>query len=94
MAGNILIRQRGMKFLDGENVGVGRDHTLFALVDGVVAFTRMRKLNGKPKTIVHVKPREQVATTNILTFNNNNNNNDTTKKENEKINSSNAVTVS
>ena len=56
IAGNILIRQRGMKFYDGENVGVGRDHTLFALIDGVVHFTKMRKINGKSKTIVHVKP--------------------------------------
>lgn len=37
-AGNILIRQRGTKWLPGVNVGVGKDHTLFALVDGVVLF--------------------------------------------------------
>lgn len=37
-AGNILVRQRGTKFHAGANVGVGRDHTLFALVDGKVAF--------------------------------------------------------
>lgn len=38
-AGNILVRQRGTEFHAGENVGMGRDHTLFALVDGTVSFT-------------------------------------------------------
>ena len=37
-AGNILIRQRGTRFRAGDNVGVGRDHTLFALSDGTVRF--------------------------------------------------------
>lgn len=37
-AGNILVRQRGTRFHAGENVGVGKDHTLFALVDGQVEF--------------------------------------------------------
>jgi large subunit ribosomal protein L27 len=36
LAGNILIRQRGTQFHPGENVGIGRDHTLFALKDGIV----------------------------------------------------------
>lgn len=40
LAGNILVRQRGTKFKAGPNVGMGRDHTLFALVDGQVVFTR------------------------------------------------------
>jgi len=40
LAGNILVRQRGTKFHPGENVGIGRDHTLFALTDGQVAFKR------------------------------------------------------
>lgn len=40
LAGNILVRQRGTAFHPGENVGLGRDHTLFALVDGKVAFQR------------------------------------------------------
>jgi len=39
-AGNILVRQRGTRFHAGENVGLGRDHTLFALKDGKVAFER------------------------------------------------------
>jgi large subunit ribosomal protein L27 len=38
VAGNILVRQRGTKFYPGKNVGIGKDHTLFALVDGRVAF--------------------------------------------------------
>ena len=44
-AGNILVRQRGTRFYPGHNVGMGRDHTLFALIDGVVEFgiSRQRK---------------------------------------------------
>ena len=38
IGGNILVRQRGTKFYPGRNVGIGRDHTLFALVEGRVAF--------------------------------------------------------
>lgn len=46
IAGNILIRQRGTKFQPGIGVGMGRDHTLFALVDGQVAFDRnSRRIN-------------------------------------------------
>ncbi|GBR07400.1 MULTISPECIES: 50S ribosomal protein L27 [Asaia] len=40
IAGNIIVRQRGTKMMAGSNVGVGRDHTLFALADGAVKFTR------------------------------------------------------
>jgi large subunit ribosomal protein L27 len=40
VAGNIIIRQRGTKFLPGRNVGLGRDYTIFALVDGRVRFDR------------------------------------------------------
>ena len=39
IAGNILVRQRGTHFYPGSNVGIGRDHTLFALTDGVVEFS-------------------------------------------------------
>ena len=42
LAGEILVRQRGTKFHPGENVGLGRDHTLFALVKGAVAFLERR----------------------------------------------------
>jgi len=52
-AGNILVRQVGTKFHAGENVGVGRDWTLFALIDGVVAFQR----KGRDRTQVAVLPR-------------------------------------
>ena len=41
-AGNILIRQRGTKYHPGENVGIGRDHTLFALINGTVKFEQKR----------------------------------------------------
>lgn len=41
-AGNIIVRQLGTKFHPGENVGLGRDYTLFALVDGTVRFERRR----------------------------------------------------
>lgn len=41
-AGNILVRQRGTVHNPGENVGIGRDHTLFALVDGIVIFKKKR----------------------------------------------------
>lgn len=42
IAGNILIRQRGTTHHPGENVGMGKDHTLFALVDGTVKFTKKK----------------------------------------------------
>ena len=43
LAGNILVRQRGSKFKPGNNVGIGKDDTLFALIDGVVKFERVGK---------------------------------------------------
>jgi len=50
-AGSILVRQRGTKFIPGENVGVGRDWTLFALKDGVVKFDKDgRRVNVVSKT--------------------------------------------
>lgn len=45
IAGNIIIRQRGTKHHPGENVGIGKDHTLFALTDGTVKF--IKKKNNK-----------------------------------------------
>ena len=42
-AGNILVRQRGTQFHPGSNVGLGRDYTIFAKIDGVVAFERFGK---------------------------------------------------
>jgi len=46
-AGHILVRQAGTKFHAGENVGVGKDYTLFALIDGVVKFERLDKTRQK-----------------------------------------------
>jgi large subunit ribosomal protein L27 len=43
IAGNILVRQRGTRFRAGANVGIGRDHTLFALIDGVVKFDKANR---------------------------------------------------
>jgi large subunit ribosomal protein L27 len=54
IAGNIIVRQRGTRHHPGVNVGVGKDHTLFALCDGVVEF-RKRKDN---RSYVSVKPIE------------------------------------
>ena len=51
-AGNIIVRQRGTKFHPGENVGMGKDHTLFALTQGQVEF-RVRK-SGRTFVSVHV----------------------------------------
>ena len=49
LAGNILIRQRGTKFMPGKNVGLGRDYTIFALVNGTVRFDRGgRRINVDP----------------------------------------------
>lgn len=51
IAGNIIVRQRGTKHNAGENVGVGKDHTLFALVDGKVEF-RKKKDNKSYVSII------------------------------------------
>lgn len=42
-AGNIIVRQRGTQFKPGKNVGLGRDHTIFALIDGVVTFEHVTR---------------------------------------------------
>ena len=52
IAGNILIRQRGTKFHAGTNVGLGKDHTLFATADGVVKFETKGPKNRKYVSIV------------------------------------------
>ena len=54
LAGNILVRQRGTKFHPGNNVGIGSDDTLYALVDGVVRFERL----GRDKKQVSVYTAE------------------------------------
>ena len=57
LAGNILVRQRGTKFHAGNNVGLGKDDTLFALIDGVVKFERL----GRDKKQVSVYAKEEQA---------------------------------
>lgn len=52
-AGNIIVRQRGTTHHPGENVGIGKDHTLFALTDGVVVFRRRRN----ERSFVSVLPK-------------------------------------
>ena len=52
LAGNILVRQRGTKFHAGTNVGIGKDHTLFAKATGVVKFEQKGKQNRKFISIV------------------------------------------
>ena len=47
-AGNIIVRQRGTKHHPGDNVGIGRDHTLFALEDGILQYTSLNVLNVIP----------------------------------------------
>ncbi|RMC32453.1 50S ribosomal protein L27 [Paracoccus alkanivorans] len=56
-AGNIIVRQRGTKWWPGDNVGMGKDHTLFALTDGQVTF----KKGLKGRTFISVIPAPQVA---------------------------------
>lgn len=51
-AGNVIVRQRGSRILPGANVGMGKDHTLFALKDGLVKFTDKRQTHFDGKTVV------------------------------------------
>jgi large subunit ribosomal protein L27 len=57
LAGNILVRQRGTKWHPGHNVGIGKDHTLFALINGRVEF----KTKAKGRTYVSVNPMTEAA---------------------------------
>jgi large subunit ribosomal protein L27 len=57
VSGNILVRQRGTKFHAGRNVGLGRDHTLFATVEGAVAF----HTTTRGRTYISVVPRQPEA---------------------------------
>ena len=50
-AGSIIVRQRGTRFHAGSNVGVGKDHTLFALIDGEVSFATKGELNRKTVSV-------------------------------------------
>ncbi|PCI56755.1 MAG: 50S ribosomal protein L27 [Alphaproteobacteria bacterium] len=58
LAGNIIVRQRGTKWIPGKNVGLGKDHTIFALLEGQVLFTR-----GKgDRAIVNIVPANDGST--------------------------------
>jgi large subunit ribosomal protein L27 len=57
LAGNILARQRGTKWHPGQNVGIGKDHTLFALINGRVEF----RTKAKGRTYVSVNPMTEAA---------------------------------
>jgi large subunit ribosomal protein L27 len=56
-AGNIIVRQRGTKWHPGDNVGLGKDHTLFALCDGRIEF----RTKAKGRTFVSVVPMTEAA---------------------------------
>jgi large subunit ribosomal protein L27 len=57
LAGNIIVRQRGTKVHAGVNVGMGKDHTLFALTDGIVEF----KAKNKDRNLVNIVPMPKAA---------------------------------
>ena len=57
-AGNIIVRQRGTQYHPGSNVGMGKDHTLFAKVDGIVEFIAF---GAKQRPRVSIKPQLQAA---------------------------------
>ncbi len=55
--GNIIVRQRGTKFWPGEGVGMGKDHTIFAVVEGAVTFRK----GMKGRTFISVMPAQEAA---------------------------------
>ena len=57
-AGNIIVRQRGTKFHPGLNVGIGRDHTLYSKIDGMIQFLRKGKYQ---RQFVNMIPNDKVA---------------------------------
>ncbi|MBC7869881.1 MAG: 50S ribosomal protein L27 [Chitinophagaceae bacterium] len=62
--GNIIVRQHGTKFHPGENVGIGRDYTIFATIEGYVIFERMRGRNGQKQISVSTEnPNKTTAPT-------------------------------
>jgi large subunit ribosomal protein L27 len=60
--GNIIVRQRGTRFHPGENVGMGKDFTLFATTEGYVVFERMRGRNGQKRVCVYTELPEAQPT--------------------------------
>ena len=59
--GNVIVRQRGTKFWAGENVGMGKDHTLFALTDGLVSFRQGFKRRTYVSVINATNPAKRAA---------------------------------
>lgn len=51
-AGSVIVRQRGTRIIPGTNVGLGKDHTLFALKPGIVSFGTKRKISFNGKTVI------------------------------------------
>jgi len=60
-AGSIIVRQRGTKIKPGDNVGVGRDHTLFALIDGYVKFGHYSRANRSANVYTEFPGRPSIA---------------------------------
>ena len=56
IAGNIIVRQRGTVHNPGNNVGMGKDHTLFALTDGIVKFTKKRNNKSYVSCLLYTSP--------------------------------------
>ena len=50
--GSVIVRQRGTRILPGTNVGVGKDHTLYALTEGIIKYTRTRKKGFNSRTLI------------------------------------------
>ena len=50
--GDIIVRQRGTRYLPGKQVGLGKDHTLFALKDGIVSFRKVRKISFTGQKVI------------------------------------------
>jgi large subunit ribosomal protein L27 len=63
-AGSILVRQRGQRFRAGQNVGMGKDHTLFALASGTVHMSRLPM--NKKRNLVHIQPNGASSSTVVL----------------------------
>jgi large subunit ribosomal protein L27 len=61
IAGNVIVRQRGTKHHPGQNVGIGKDHTLFALIDGTVQFRKGRKDRSFVTVVPAAAATEEVA---------------------------------
>ena len=57
LAGNIIVRQRGTRYHPGENMGIGRDHTLYALIEGKVKFNKLKGF--KKRNLVSIESLEE-----------------------------------